>query len=113
MVVGFWPTVLLGVLGGLITELIRIGGAFRADKPPAGRQYLASAIFTLLGAGAVLYGWNTEQPALEVATVGAAFPLLFSAATSALTSPPGGAALSADRRQPWRVADWIAWRFYV
>lgn len=114
MIVGFWPTAILGMVGGLVTELIRIGGAFRAGKPPAAGQYIASVIFTLLGAGVLLYGWNDERPALEIATLGAAFPLLFSAATSAVAGPPDpGAAQSVGKPAPWRAVDWIAWRFYV
>jgi hypothetical protein len=46
MVSGFWPTLLLGVSGGLISEAIRIAGALRTNNPPTKNQLVASLLFT-------------------------------------------------------------------
>jgi hypothetical protein len=70
------------MLGAFIAELIRIVPAVREGKPPTGWELLASLIQVLIGAGAVLFGWTDPQPILKVAVMGAAFPLLFSAAVN-------------------------------
>src|SRR5690606_18046881 len=85
MVQGLVPTMLVGMLGALIAELIRLVPALRAGRPPQRLEYLASVIMVVLGAGAALLGWDTPQPAYKVAVLGAAFPLLFTASVSALT----------------------------
>lgn len=98
MVQGLVPTMLVGMLGALIAELIRLVPALRAGRPPQRLEYLASVIMVVLGAGAALLGWDTPQPAYKVAVLGAAFPLLFTASVSALTPPQqttGGARVAA------------------
>lgn len=84
---GFWQTLLVGMVGALISEFIRILGAFRAGTPPAGlAEYIVSLGYVALGGGLVLYG-IAERTAIEAATLGAAFPMLFSAAVRATTQP--------------------------
>lgn len=83
MIHGILPTILMGMVGALIAELVRVVPALREGKPPNGWELLASAVMVVLGAGAFLFGWDTAQPPLRVAVTGAAFPLLFSAAVSA------------------------------
>ena len=84
---GFWPTLLLGALGGLIAELIRIRAAILEGNPPGGVEYFASMLSVVLGAAVVLYGWQQQRTVLEVCQLGAAFPLLFSAGVRAVTTP--------------------------
>lgn len=107
MVSGFWPTVLLGVGGGAISEAIRIAGALRANNPPTRNQLIASLIFTLLGAGVLLYGWDEEQAVMKVAMLGAAFPLLFTAGVAAASGPKrsgGEGSTSLSRYLSYRFA---------
>ena len=86
MVHGLWQTALVGVVGALLAELIRIGSALRTGKPPGRMELAASAVFVALGAGAALFGWAIPQPAQRVAVLGAAFPLLFSASINTVTA---------------------------
>jgi len=109
MVEGFWPVLLVGLLGGLIAEVIRVAGAFREKKPPEGAEYIASALFAALGAGAVLYGWD-KKLAIEVATLGAAFPVLFAAAVRAAKPPENTGALR-DPEAGRPIGEYIAGRF--
>jgi hypothetical protein len=88
MVTGFWATLGVGVLGGFIAELIRVLSAFRLNRPPRRFEYWVSLGYVLLGAGAVFYGWSSKQAAIEVATLGAAFPALFAAGVRAAAPPP-------------------------
>src|SRR5580658_2285008 len=73
---GIWQTILGGLLGGVITQIIQVAGAFKAGRPPKLDQWIASVLTTLLGAGAVLYG-DKHESLLTVASLGAAFPLVF------------------------------------
>ena len=111
---GFLATLLVGMLGGFIAEAIRVAAAFREDKPPARNEWIASLLHVLLGGGVVLYGWEDERALLELATMGAAFPLLFSAAVRATTDPkqngrqvPRSSTGNASRR----LVDYLAGRF--
>src|SRR5690348_12245156 len=107
MISGFWQTLVAGMVGGGISELIRIGGAYHANVSPSAKQWIASIIFTVLGAGAVLYGWEDKQAPLKVATLGAAFPLLFTAGVAALTTPKNDS--HGDRSVS--VKDYLSYRF--
>lgn len=88
MVHGVVPTLLMGVLGALIAEVLRVLPAIRKGVPPRGWELVASLIEVVLGGGVVLFGWD-PQPVLQAAVTGAAFPLLFSAAVNG--AKPGGA----------------------
>jgi hypothetical protein len=103
MVEGAVPVILLGILGGIIAELIKIGTALKSGTTPTGPELIASGIFALLGAGAVLYGTGSKSM-IEVAQVGAAFPLLFSAGAAALTQNPNNA------RAGRTLVDYISFR---
>ncbi len=87
MIRGFVPTLLVCLLGGILGEAIRILGAVREGRPPRGSEWFVSVGFAMLGAGGVLYGWDTERPAIQLAMIGAAFPTLFAAGVRALSSP--------------------------
>lgn len=87
MVEGFVSTFLVCLVGGVLGEAIRILGLLREGKRPNTSEWLASAGLALLGAGAVLYGWDTPRPAIELATLGAAFPTIFSAGIRAAVPP--------------------------
>ena len=101
MVHGLWQTALVGVVGALLAELIRIGSALRTGKPPGRMELAASAVFVALGAGAALFGWAIPQPAQRVAVLGAAFPLLFSASINTVTAKePRRSAAPAGRAAP-------------
>jgi hypothetical protein len=108
MVHGLWQTALVGVVGALLAELIRIGSALRTGKPPGRMELAASAVFVALGAGAALFGWTAAQPVQRVAVLGAAFPLLFSASINTVTAkeqrrsaaPTGRAQPSPDGPSP-------------
>jgi hypothetical protein len=75
------------LLGGILGEAIRILGAVREGRPPQRSEWIVSAGFAMLGAAGVLYGWETERPAIELATLGAAFPTLFAAGIRAASRP--------------------------
>lgn len=81
---GFWPTLAIGLLGGSIGELIRIADALKLGRGPRGREILGSILYALLGAGVVFYGWQRPRAALELAQLGVAFPLIFSAGAQGL-----------------------------
>lgn len=87
MIRGLLPTMLVGALGGLLAETLRILPAFREGKGPTGREYAVSLIYVAVGAGAALYGWGSERPAIEIAVLGAAFPSLFAAGVGAAVPP--------------------------
>jgi hypothetical protein len=112
MVSGVWPTILVGIAGGLISQVIYIATALRANKKPTRRELLGSALMALLGAGAALYGTN-ERSALETATLGAAFPLLFGSAVRAITEQPAsGGVLGKGRGRSRTLLDWISGRVH-
>ncbi len=116
MVEGFLPTALVGAVGALLAELIRVLPAFREGKPPRGWELVGSLIVVVLGSGVVLFGWTDPQQPFKVAVLGAAFPLLFSAAVGAATS-------GAERREelsrnraaaepaPRSIGDYLSGRF--
>jgi hypothetical protein len=100
---GFVPVLLTGIVGGVIAEVIKIGTALRAGTRPSSTELIASVIFAILGGGAVFYG-TESTPAIEVAHLGAAFPLLFSAAVAVLTQPTN------TQRGTRSVTDYISFR---
>ena len=95
-------TALLGVLGGLIPEVMRIIAALRRNVGPSGREILASVLTGLLGLG-VLFFDTSNVGALQIAVLGAAFPSLFSGLLAAATKEP-------TTRNTRRVVDYLAWR---
>ncbi|MGW4215218.1 hypothetical protein ACWEIJ_45105 [Lentzea sp. NPDC004789] len=111
MIQGMLGTVLVGMLGALCAELIRIVGALRSDKSPTPKEFVASVILVLLGAGAALFGWEESQAALKVAVLGAAFPLLFSAAVNSLTEGKKSGRRSVPPKSVRQVSDYVAGRF--
>jgi hypothetical protein len=109
MIHGLLSTVLVGMLGGLIAEVLRIVPALRLGKPPGRWELLVSLIMVLLGGGAALFGWDTPQAAIKVAVTGAAFPLLFSTAVGAAKGEGGtGGDVAAYGRS---ALDYVAGRF--
>jgi uncharacterized membrane protein YeaQ/YmgE (transglycosylase-associated protein family) len=110
MIHGVLSTIVVGIVGAFLAELIRILPAIRKGEPPTGWELVASGIQILLGAGAVLFGWN-NQPILQVAVTGAAFPLLFSAAVNSAKPPDvggGGRDVAYGGRSAW---DYLAGRY--
>jgi|GEM_PF-4448312 len=105
MVVGFWATLGLGLLGGVIAELIRIAGLLRQGQRPGALELLGSVIYAALGAGAVLFGWTTPHSAFEVAVLGAAFPALFASAVGSAGAKP--------KPQPLAFDAWARFRSWV
>jgi hypothetical protein len=111
MIHGFVPTMLIGIVGALLAEVIRALPAIREGKPPRGWELVASLFQVMLGGGAVLFGWEQEQSALQVAVMGAAFPLLFAAAVNG-AKPPSGGSTGRDVAFGERSAsDYLAGRF--
>lgn len=109
MIHGLISTMLIGMLGGLFAELIRIVPALRMGRPPGGWEIVASLIMVVLGGGACLFGWDSPQPILKVAVMGAAFPLLFSAAVGAAKGESnGGGDVAAVGRS---LGDYLTGRF--
>lgn len=100
-----WKIVaLLGILGGLIPEVMRIIAALRNDQAPTLRHYLASSLTALLGLGVLLFE-NTNASALQIAIQGAAFPSLFSGLVAAAVprdDSRGGGTIT--------IIDYLAWR---
>ena len=88
MVSGFWPTLLVGVVGGFLGELLRIIPTLgRRRRRPRIAEVLVSVAYVAIGAGAVLFGWSDPQRAISVAVLGAAFPSVFSNLVRATTPP--------------------------
>ena len=111
MIEGFVPTLLVGIIGAFLAEVIRALPAIRKGKPPRGWELVGSLVQVALGGGTVLFGWDQEQSALQVAVMGAAFPLLFSAAVDG-AKPPSGVGSGRDVAHGERsVADYLAGRF--
>lgn len=90
MVEGFVATAVLGIVGSAIAELIKIATAYKAGAAPTAKQWIASIIFALLGAGVVLHGTGARTY-IEAAQLGAAFPLFFSALVAAGTQTQANA----------------------
>jgi uncharacterized membrane protein YeaQ/YmgE (transglycosylase-associated protein family) len=112
MIHGVLSTIFVGMAGAFLAELIRVLPAIRAGKPPTGWELIAAAIQILLGAGACLFGWEQDQPILKVAVMGAAFPLLFSAAVNGAkpaTTSGGGQDVAAGGARS--ALDYLAGRF--
>lgn len=117
MISGTLATLLLGIAGGVIGQVIMIVPAFRNNRPPTKNEWIASLLTAALGAGVLLFGWDRSQPAFEVALLGAAFPSIFSNGVAALSKTKsenseetvygGGEQFVADRR----IVDFLARRF--
>jgi drug/metabolite transporter (DMT)-like permease len=104
---GILPTILGGLLGGVLTQIIQIAGAFKAGRPPKADQWIASAITALLGAGAVLYG-DKHQSLLTVASIGAAFPLVFQSLVASAAAKREAQAAEVTTSRTW--PDWVSGR---
>ncbi len=69
---------LIGALGGLISELVRVAPSMlKNNKFPGPVELVVSIIYVALGAGVALFGWNDPKAVLAVAIQGAAFPAVF------------------------------------
>jgi hypothetical protein len=103
---GLVPIAVVGMVGALISEALRIGAYLKEkDKLPSGANLLGSVIYVVVGAAVVFYGVE-KQSAIEVAQLGAAFPLIWSAAVRALAKPPDqGLAPGAEPRF-WQYTGW-------
>jgi uncharacterized membrane protein YeaQ/YmgE (transglycosylase-associated protein family) len=108
MIHGLVSTMVVGWIGALLAEVIRALPAIRQGRPPTGGELAASLIQVAIGGAAVLFGWDKDQPALQVAVMGAAFPLLFSAAVDAAKPSSGGRDVAFGDRSVW---DYLAGRF--
>lgn len=82
MVQGLLPTLLVGLVGGALAEVIRLAGPLAHGKGPTKLpEYLGSFAYVITGAAVLLYvPWDTPHTPLEVAAAGAAVPALFPAA---------------------------------
>ncbi|SBT40865.1 hypothetical protein [Micromonospora auratinigra] len=109
MISGLWQTIALGILGAFIAELLRITPALKKNRIPTGGEIAVSVIYTLLGGGAALLGWEEPQRAFTVAVLGAAFPLLFSSAVRA--TAPTGRTRRGNTRPTAELVDYAAGRF--
>ncbi len=109
MISGFWPTIAVGVLGAFFAEVLRIVPVLKKNKFPSSGEISVSLIYTLLGGGAVLLGWDEPQRAFTVAVLGAAFPLLFSSAVKA--TAPAGRSTRGNSRPGAELLDYAASRF--
>jgi len=105
MIHGLVSTMVVGWIGAFLAEVIRALPAIRKGSPPRGGELIASIIQVAIGGAAALFGWEQDQPALQVAVMGAAFPLLFSAVVNA-AKPPGG-----DRGQDVAYGDRSVWDY--
>jgi uncharacterized membrane protein YeaQ/YmgE (transglycosylase-associated protein family) len=85
---GFWPTLLVGVVGAVFSEALRLVGLLKHGEFPTPAEWVVSAIYVLMGAGVVLLG-TEKRLGIEVAALGAAFPAVFAhAVRSAGQSSP-------------------------
>lgn len=83
---GLWTILLVGVLGGLVAELIRIGSALRSGTRPDLADVGGSVIYVALGALVIFYvPLDVPQNGLEVLIAGAAVPAVFPAALKLAT----------------------------
>lgn len=91
---GFWPTVLFGLIGALLAEMIRLAELLRGKHPlPDGQEMLGSLLYVMAGGFVFLFGWNQPEKMISVAALGAAFPFTFSGlvrAKQAGEHPPSG-----------------------
>lgn len=100
----------LGILGGAVTEILRVLAYMREhNKIPGGVNLVTSVIYALLGAGVVLYGTDGKG-ALEIAHLGAAFPLLWSAGVRVAAGGGGGGGTLDSAREPTWL-EYTGWRF--
>ncbi len=99
------PVALLGMLGAAIPEVLRVIAALKKGRGPGGRDWLASGLLVLLGAGVLLFGQAVGNP-LQIAVTGAAFPQLFSGLVAAAKPPQTGIATSTAERSVWQYLAW-------
>jgi hypothetical protein len=83
---GFWPILGVGVLGGLVPQVIAWSAVFQNSQTPTRGQLVAGLLVAALGGLVVLFGVDEPRNAFEVATQGAAFPGLFTAGAKAATA---------------------------
>ena len=87
MLDSWWAVLLVGVVGGIVPEVIRWVAAFRAERPPSRNEWVASFLLATLGARALLSG-SHERQAFDVFLQGALFPSLASMLLQAVTQKP-------------------------
>jgi hypothetical protein len=95
-----------GLLGALIPEVLRVVTALRAQRSPSKKEWLASLLVVLLGAGVLLFDLENASR-FQIAVLGSAFPSLFSSAVAAATIPT-----QIERGEHFgrRVVDYLGWR---
>lgn len=87
VVEGLWPTVAIGVLGGVIKEALHLLGIWRGSRDPLTRKELVTAIvLALMGGGAAMLGTD-QRLVVQIAFEGAAFPSLFGGVVGATVDP--------------------------
>ena len=86
MVDGVLAVLFWGFIGGAVAEILKIIEYVRAQEPPETREWFISAATAALGCLAIVWGFNTPKPALELMVQGAAFPLIFSRSVAAARS---------------------------
>lgn len=98
---------LLGVLGGLIPEVMRVVASLRQNQRPSGLELTASALVGFLGLGVLLFDTHGDSR-LEIAVLGASFPQLFSGLVAASTK--NGRSRTRGGSSERGVKDYLAWR---
>ena len=88
MVSGYGPTILAGLFGALIQEVLWVATALKAGKHVNRTELLGSLLTTALGACIVVFGVESRR-LLEAAMLGASFPLLWSTGVRAVTTSDG------------------------
>lgn len=105
-----WEIALLGIIGGLIPEVLRAVATMRAGRSPSPLELGASALMGFLGMG-VLFFDNSGNGRLQIAVLGASFPQLFSGLVAATTKPdPQVRQRSLRPTRQRNVLDYLAWR---
>ncbi len=91
------PTLLVGLAGSILAELLRLAGPFAEGNGPSNwRECAGSTIYAVTGAAVLLYiPWDAPHVPLEVALAGAAIPAVFPAAAHAVGSIK-------ERAEEWR-----------
>src|SRR6266852_389420 len=83
---GFWATLFVGVLGAVLSEALRLVALLKHGERPTRPEWVISAIYVAMGAAVVLLG-TEKRLAIEVAGLGAAFPVIFAHAIRAAGQP--------------------------
>jgi hypothetical protein len=90
MVDGVLATLAWSIAGGALAEALRIVEAIRSSDSPRISELITSVAVALAAGLAIVWGWETPKPALELMVQGAAFPLLFTRMVAAASSSDGG-----------------------